>query len=256
MFIAGLSSFVWNSVRDYGVSCVSRVGVGDRLKFVSLDKISIGQVVVLSGLPFLYFYQPGLASVYIPMLCTALVISRLVQLWDNAEVEKNRAEQIKKLEEQNVRLQESFKGFEQVAKKLEQGLALCLGLKDKARELQKGEDEFNQAVESLEGRIAQKLEGLKDKVEILAGLCEKAHQERSTQILFNTVAQTEKQLESVQLEYDKRVLELGTLNLQFEEVKKGLRGVIDALAESNQRLKDKLIVLEQAMEIFIQRKKT
>jgi uncharacterized coiled-coil protein SlyX len=261
MLIFGFANQAWNSFRDYSVSYGLRVAsiliTGDpqffeNLKHVSLDRLSVGQVVVLSGLPFLYFYQPKFAPIYIPMVCTALLISRVVQLWQDGKLEKSRAEQNRKLEGQNALLEESFRAFKKTAQKLEKGISLCLGLS--VNEIVLGEDAFNKAAAEVNRRIAEKLQALTEKVEALVVLCDKASVERSTQDLFKTTREIEGRLIQVQLEYEQRERELGILNGRFEEVQGQLSGVIDQLSESNALLKRKLIELDEAIKQFIKKK--
>ncbi len=276
--LSQIPTFVWNSVKDhrerYGMGLVSIVvtevirqqwgkvaavcfvvGVGANYPFFLgriqtifyIDLNSVMQALLAGSLPALYFYSPQAAPMYIPMLCTALAISILKKMWDDAGREKQFADIAERLREQNVEYNRLLEELRGAVAKLDVAMQACLGEPAKLEKVEEKQDALIVALDQLDQNAKDRLVNFKERIEALAAICENAKSQQSVIERMKLVANAETDLTKLTTECSKRSEEIRQLNQEFGGLKEQLRIVIKDLSDDEQKLKKRLIDLEKCL---------
>ena len=135
-----------------------------RVRWMSyLDRDSVTQIVMVCSLPILFYTIPRAASVYLPLICTGLVVSIVQQKIREAEISE-------KIVKQNEELEGICKSFQDIAEGLEKGIRDCL-------KVAKQKEAVIQAVDQMNEGVDQRLERVKERIQTLSALCQKAQSE-------------------------------------------------------------------------------
>lgn len=213
------------------------------LSFIDLS--SVMQALLAGSLPFLSFYSKKAASVYVPMVCTALAISLLKKAWDDAEKEKKITEQIKELDQQNSEYARLFKEMDEASNKLDKAVRISLGIPEKVQDVAEGQDALVGALDCIDQKAKSRLNKLREEIEGLALLCDKAKSSQTAVGVPQSIVKAHNELEELISACAKRKEELQQLNSALREAQAQLRAAIEELSEREEKDMVKLMDLEK-----------
>lgn len=214
--IAGAVSFLVG----VGVNYPFLMGRVEILPYVDMGYLA--QAGVACSIPVFYFYYPLGAPMYIPMVCTALALAILKQMWDQAVL-------VRQLSEQNKEFARLETEFREVAGKLETAMAICL---DQSQEM----DSLKQTHDVV-GSMQERLSALNVRILGLVDVCNGAQTAQTVLARLRTVSRLNRDCEA-------RQAELAQLNRELAGSKDELRKIIDNLSGEQFRLTEDLVKLE------------
>ena len=205
-----------------------------RVRWMSyLDRDSVTQIVMVCSLPILFYTIPRAASVYLPLICTGLVVSIVQQKIREAEISE-------KIVKQNEELEGICKSFQNIAEGLEKGISGCL-------KVAKQKEAVIQAVDQMDEGVDQRLERVKERIQTLSALCQKAQSEDSVMQLMATVQANEERL-------TKLTLETSRLNQQIVAIIREIQACVPKLVEHDAEMQKKAEILKSLIEKWERRK--
>jgi hypothetical protein len=199
-----------------------------RVRWISyLDRDSVTQIVMVCSLPILFYTIPRAASVYLPLICSGLVVLMVQQKIREAEISE-------KIVKQNEELEGICKSFQDLAEGLEKGISGCLKVAEQ-------KEAVIQAVNQMDEGVDQRLERVKLRIQTLSAVCQKAQSEESVMQLMATVQANEKRL-------TKLTLETGLLNQQIDAIIQELQTYVSQLGKHDAQMQEKAAILTALIE--------
>ncbi len=232
--MAAAVSFVVGVVVNYPL-LIGRVEV-----LPHVDVSYLVQAGVACSIPVLYFYYPVGAPMYIPMVCTALALAILKQMWDQAVL-------VRQLSEQNKEFARLEKEFREAAGTLEVAVGVCLGQSAQMESIGEKHDAAAAVVDAIDKRLS----ALNVKILGLVKVCEGARSAETVLARLRTVGEADNNLARLSSECHKRQAELERLNREITTSKDELRGIIRALSADQFRLRKDLVELEQKLSEIV-----
>lgn len=192
-----------------------------------LDRHSVTQMVMVCSLPILFYSIPKAAKLYVPLICAGLAVSFVQQKIREAELSE-------KIFKQNQELEGICQSFQDIAAGFENAINGCLKIAEQ-------KEAVMQAVDQMETTIDQRLEKVKERIQTLSTLCQKAQSEESVIQLMATVRASEERL-------TKLTQETSRLNQQIDGIIQELKTEVSQLSAHDAEMQKKAAILSDLIK--------
>ena len=216
--LSSLPGYPWNVGSSY---C-------KHIRWISyLERDSVTQIVMVCSLPILFYTIPQAVGLYLPLICSGLIVSIVHQKMREAELSE-------KIVKQNQELEKICKSFQDIAKGLEDAISSCLKVTQQ-------KDAVIAAIDQMDVDVDKRLEQVKTRILTLSAICQKAQSEESVLQLMATVQTSEARLTEL-------TQETRRLNQQIGGIIKELQTYVPQIGKHDAEMQKKAAILTGLIE--------